>query len=117
MNYSDLLDIDTWAEVKKASPKLTIPPIEVTLEALEALSYFMQSKESLKDLEGRDYWTASLKELIDLKLVNGLTPIYLGKALRAMGMTPWREGDGYHVAWTRAQFNILDAHATLSWRK
>ena len=106
-SFSDLLDVDTWARLVKAAPKVTVVPADAARMAVKALSAWMTDHASHTDLEGKRYWEASLKELIEVDHIAGVIPNALGRALRAMGLTLWREGDGYHAAWSDEQFKIL----------
>jgi hypothetical protein len=106
-SYFDLLDVDTWAEVKKAAPKLTEIPFDAAQAAVWALGNFMREVPCHTDLNGRKYWEGSLKAILLLDALN-MEPVHLGKALRLMGLTLWREGDGYHAAWSAEQYEILE---------
>jgi hypothetical protein len=103
---SDLLDVDTWAQVRKAAPKVTAVPFDAAQAAVTALGACMRANASHTDLDGRKYWEASLKEILAGDEIN-MEPVHLGRALRSMSLTLWREGDGYHAAWSEEQFRIL----------
>jgi hypothetical protein len=51
----------------------------------------------------------SYKEILEGCKIN-MAPIHLGRALRLMGLTLWRERDGYHAAWSEEQLSILMKH-------
>jgi hypothetical protein len=108
-SYSDLLDVDTWAQVRNAAPKVTAVPGDTARVVVQSLGTHMRRSSTHEDLTGRKYWEASLGELIEDARVN-IEPKFVGQALRAMGLTLWREGDGYHVAWSEEQFKILKKH-------
>jgi hypothetical protein len=101
---SELLDLDTWAAVMKSAPKVTGVSYSHALEVVRSLNVLVIVKNGVKDVDGRVYWEATLKEVasdcaMDLKLV--------GRACREMGLTLWRKSDGYHVAWSSQQLKIL----------
>jgi hypothetical protein len=102
---SELLDLDTWAAVMKSAPKVTGVSYGHALEVVKSLNVLsVIGKSGMKDVDGRVYWEATLKEVasdcgMDLKLV--------GRACREMGLTLWRKSDGYHVAWSSQQLKIL----------
>jgi len=111
--FSDLLDVDTWASLVKAAPKVTVVPAEAAKEAVKALDQWMTDHASHTDLEDRRYWSAALQELIEASHIKGVEPKTLGTALRSMGLTLWRMGDGYHAAWSNEQFTILKKYFKL----
>jgi hypothetical protein len=105
--FYDLLDVDTWAQLRKAQPKMTVVPFDAAQAAVRALEQWIGNHSSHTDLEGKHYWSASLKELIDNRGLTGVLPSALGRVLRQMGLMLWREANGYHVAWSEEQFEIL----------
>lgn len=106
MNNSDLLDMNTRAALMMAAPKVTAIPFDAAKAGVKALSQYMQSGEKHTDLDGKKYWEASLKDLLNESSLI-MEPKTLGQILRALGLILWREGDGYHVAWSEEQFKIL----------
>jgi hypothetical protein len=113
MDYSDLLDVDTWAQVKKLAPKVTEVPYDVAVLAVEILEQYMSNETVHTDLNGKKFFEASLKKLIEMSQFE-YAPAYLGRALRSMGLTLFRKADGYHAAWSAEQFEILKKYLKIS---
>jgi hypothetical protein len=106
MNNSDLLDMDTRARLMQASPKVTAIPFDAAQAGVKALRQYMQTGESHTDLDGKKYWEALLKDILDeSSLIT--EPKMLGQIMRTLGLILWREMDGTHVAWSEEQYKIL----------
>lgn len=100
-----LLDLDTLMAVKKAAPRVTGVSFGQAQECVKALRQLSDATGLLNDGEGHTYWNATLKAVVEL---NGLDVKLVGRACREMGLTLWRKSDGYHVAWSRQQLDILN---------
>lgn len=109
MAFSELLDLDTFVAVKKAAPKVSQVPFDTAQMAVKALAEFSNTHADNRDFDGQKYWRASLKELAKIAgLEEGQVSSRLfGAAYRTMGLTSWREMDGYFAAWSQAQLKIL----------
>lgn len=106
---SDLIDLDTLVAVKKAAPKVTQVPFDRAQLVVTALERFANAEQPSKDIEGHKYWSASLKNMTAVAGLeeNIATCKQFGTAYRTMGLSMWREGDGYHVAWSEPQLKLL----------
>jgi hypothetical protein len=103
---AELLDVDTWAKLRKAAPKVTVIPFDMAQAAVKALRQYMNVTQAHTDLDGQKYWEGSLRDVLDESSLVA-TPTALGATFRSFGLTLWRETNGYHVAWSSAQFKIL----------
>lgn len=106
MINSDLLDLDTWVQVKNSAPKVTVVPFDAAQAGVKALARYAEGNRPNADLDGRKYWEASLKTLVEVGELSA-APKALGRACRSIGLTLWRMADGYHVAWSEEQLAIL----------
>ena len=111
MSYSQLLDLDTLVAVKKAAPTVTNVPFDMACFVVRAMSEFSKATKANIDQNSQLYWQARVKDLrefanLDVEIsLNGF-----GRALKAMGLESWRKMDGFHVAWSLAQLEILQKH-------
>ena len=109
MPYStDLLDLDTLIAMKISAPKVTQVPFDRAQASVQALVKFSAANEPYEDFDGQRYWKAQLKELLKVKdFPEDVMCLHLGRAYRQMGLSGWREMDGYHIAWSETQLEIL----------
>lgn len=106
MQANELIDVDTWAQLRKAAPKVTAVPFDAAQAGVRALGTWLRTRKANSDLDGRKYWEATLKDLIAVSEL-AITPAAMGRIVRTMGLVTWREFDGYHAAWSEEQFRIL----------
>jgi hypothetical protein len=104
----ELIDLETFIALKRAAPQVTEMPWEAACEVARALDKFSEANEAQADLTGKLYWQASLKELHKAGgLREAFSPQMIGRVCRLAGLTMWREGDGYHAAWSAEQLAII----------
>ena len=99
---NELLDLETLVEVKKAAPQVTV---------VRGMAKFSGEIKASVDRQGQTYWTATMKSLhafceFDFEVSLNL----VGRTLKALGLESWRKMDGFHIAWSQAQLDILQAH-------
>lgn len=107
MEKSDLIDLDTYVALVKASPRVTTLPFEKAEMVVDGLKVFSLANQEHWDPDGRQYWAASLKEIHEAGQLGETAMISVGKICRMLGLTCWRVSDGYHVAFSAAQLQIL----------
>ncbi len=109
MSYqADLLDLDTLIAMKVSAPKVTQVPFDRAQASVEALVKFSAMNVPYEDFDGQRYWKAFLKELLIVAgFPENVISMHLGRAYRQMGLTSWRELEGYRVAWSETQLMIL----------
>lgn len=106
--FSELVSLETLVELKKAAPQVTQVPWDVARMVVQGLRELSVRASAHKDVNGLVYWEATLKDVHAAGRLPEQTSMNLtGKACRSMGLTLWREGDGYHAAWSEAQLSIL----------
>ena len=111
MSFSELLDLDTLVEMKKAAPQVTTVPFDIACWVVRAMNEFSKNNKANIDQNSLLYWQARVKDLHDLgKVDDGISLTQIGRALKAMGLESWRKMDGFHVAWSQAQLDILMKH-------
>lgn len=103
----ELLDFDTFVEVRKAAPKVTVMPFDVAAVVVEGMDRYSNVEEAHKDENGHVYWMPTVKDIAGLV---SLTPAQIGRAVKQMGLESWRKMDGYHFAFSAAQLDILKCH-------
>ena len=103
-----LLDYRTLAEIQEAAPSVSSVSLEMARLALRVMTLRSEQSAPKTDVRGVRYWQASLKELHALaEMGESLKLKAIGRTVRAMGLEVWRQFDGYHVAWSEAQLEIL----------
>jgi hypothetical protein len=104
----DLIDPETWLKLRKVAPKVCQMPRDAARAVVSALAGFASSVEPHEDLDGQSYWQAALREIHEAgAMPKDMSMAHVGAACRLMGLVSWREGDGYHVAWSERQLEIL----------
>jgi hypothetical protein len=107
-SYYDLVRPETLVEIKKKSPNVTQVPVDAARMVVSGMQQISSSNPSHEDTNGMQYWTASLKEVwLAARFPEDSNVNTVGRACRSMGLVSWREGNGYHVAWSKDQLSIL----------
>ena len=107
MERSDLIDLDTYVALVKASPKATVVPFSAAKMVVLGLDQYAFYNAGHVDADGKVYWIASLKQIADAGKLGQDSMNQVGKTCRLLGLTCWRMTDGYHVAYSDAQLTIL----------
>lgn len=111
MTYSDLMDLDTLVAVKKAAPQVTTVPFDVACWVVRGMADFSRTNKASIDQHGQMYWQSTVKALHEAShFGEDVSLNQVGRALKAMGIDSWRKMDGFHVAWSSAQLDILKRH-------
>lgn len=110
MSYSQLLDLDTLVAVKKAAPTVTNVPFDVACHVVRAMAEYTKTTSPHIDQNSQIYWQASVKEVTALVAKGAYTFPQVGRALKSMGIESWRKMDGFYVAWSLTQLEILQKH-------
>ena len=108
---NELLDLETLVKVRKAAPQVTKVPFDLACWAVRGMLKFSQENQATVDPQGQTYWTTTVKSLhgycqFDFEVILGT----LGRTLKALGLESWRKTDGFHIAWSQAQLEILQGH-------
>lgn len=109
----DLLDFDTLAAVKRAAANVTAVPFGAAKQVVEALKNLGNDYRLSVDDENRRYWVASVKDISGLIKDDRITNADIGRALKSLGLETWRKTDGFHVAWSADQLDILKRYFDL----
>lgn len=111
MPYANLLDLDTFVQVKKAAPAVTTVPFDIACFVVRAMDEFARNTRASIDQGGHLYWQTRVKAIHEAgKLGDEISLGQMGRALKAMGLESWRKMDGFHVAWSLEQLDILKRH-------
>lgn len=103
-----LIDIDTLYQLKKAAPEVTVVPFDLACWVVRSLDVLSKTLPAHVDQHGVTYWKTTIKDVTEkVTQVSGITPSQVGRSLRRFGLEEWREMDGYHVAWSQTQLEIL----------
>lgn len=103
-----LLDYRTLAEIQDAAPRVSSVSFDTAYLVVQTMAARAKQSAPKTDVRGVRYWQASLKELQALAgLGESLGLKSIGRTARAMGLEVWRTYDGYHVAWSEGQLEIL----------
>lgn len=78
---TDILDLDTQYQVKKAAPVVTNVTRDGAEKVVSALNAWTDSHDAQKDVIGKLFWQASLMELIERGALNiEPQPLEIGRA-------------------------------------
>jgi hypothetical protein len=106
--FSELVDLETQVLLKKAAPQVMQVPWDTAQMVVRGLQFLSLKQHAHKDAHERVYWEETLKNVSRAgKLPEETSMMLVGKICRSMGLTLWREADGYHAAWSEAQLTIL----------
>lgn len=107
---SELFDARTQMALREAAPQVTSVPWDLARKVVKGLEAHGDKTAAHKDPNGKIYWEASLKEIRDAGEIGddlAVSNISIGRACKVMGLTGWRESNGFHVAWSKDQLDIL----------
>lgn len=103
-----ILEVSVLAQLQDEAPKVMVPSYEGHKCVVKALAMWSSAQPlSGTDENGRSYWIAALHDLLPLAGLDSLTAIQVGKVSRSFCLVMKREGDGYRVAWSQKQLDIL----------
>lgn len=75
------------------------------------MALFAKDHDPNIDENGHVYWETRVKALYEIGTFGDEVSInHVGRALKAMGLESWRKMDGYHVAFSIVQLEILSKH-------
>lgn len=104
----ELLDLDTFVQVKKAAPYVTVVPFDMACWIVRGMDCFSRENRASVDQFGQLYWQTTVKTLAEhCKFDAEITLGLVGRTLKAMGLVSWRKMDGFHIAWSLSQMDIL----------
>lgn len=106
---NELIPLSVQASLRDAQPSVTIPSYETAKTVLRAMNMFAAGNQPMKDEDGKTYWYTSIKELLALGGNETITHKAIGQACIVFQLARKRENTGWHVAWSQAQLNILNA--------
>ena len=106
----EFLPLSVQAKLHDARPAVTIPSYETAQAVLKAMNMFSAGNKSTKDESGKTYWYASLKDLMALIGSETISHKMIGQACSVFQLGRKRENDGWHVAWSQAQLDILNQY-------
>jgi hypothetical protein len=108
---NELMDLDTLFQVRKAAPQLTVVPFDLACWVVRAMEQIGRARAARLDRNRQRYWESTVKEITaGITQAEGVTFSDVGRALRDLGLTTWRQADGSHVAWSQNQLDILKKH-------
>lgn len=111
----ELLDLEVLVEMKKAAPRVMVVPFDIASLVVRAMVDYAKDEKGNIDQDGKLYWQLRVKELHETGKLGDLVSLnQLGRTLKALGLESWRKMDGFHVAWSHEQLNILKVHFKVS---
>lgn len=106
----EFLPLSVQAKLHDAQPAVTIPSYETAVAVVKAMNMFSAGNKSTKDEDGKVYWYASIKDLLALIGNDTISHKAIGQACSMFQLARKRENDGWHVAWSQAQLDILNQY-------
>lgn len=105
---TELVDLKTLMALREAAPQVMLVPWDTARLVIKGLIELSAQGAQHEDPTGKKYWQATLKQVHAAGKVSAEASMgSVGKVCRNSGLTLWREGDGYHVAWSKEQLEIL----------
>lgn len=105
---NELIPLTLQAKLREAQPTVTVPSYETARQVLKAMNMYSAGNQAAKDENGKTYWYASIKDLlalVDSQVINNKS---IGLACNAFQLARKRENNGWHVAWSQSQLDILN---------
>lgn len=106
----EFLPLSVQARLQEVRPAVTIPSYETAQAVLRAMNMFSAGNKATKDEGGKVYWYASIKQLVALIGNETISHKMIGQACSVFQLGRRRENDGWHVAWSQAQLDILNQY-------
>lgn len=111
MDGQDLIDLDTYVQLRRAAPQVTPVPRDVARLVVYALGEFSLAHKAHEDLNGQIYWQASLQALSEIGRLNEcVASKTIGQTCTLMGLPKTHKNDGNYVAWSKSQLEILQKY-------
>lgn len=102
-----ILEVSVLAQLQDEAPKVMVPSYEGHKAVVKALVMWSSAQPvSGTDEQGKTYWIAALHELAPLTGMD-IPAQHMGRACRSFCLVMKREDDGYRVAWSKQQLEIL----------
>jgi hypothetical protein len=106
----EILSLEAVMALRESAPIVTVPSYEAARAMVKALAMYSAGNASQKDMKGITYWRCALAELLALIDMPAFTPHLAGGVCRSFQLTMKRENDGFYVAWSQTQLDILSKH-------
>lgn len=104
--HSELIESETFYEVRKAAPQVSVLSVRAALQVVDALSRLSEPENERTGYDFEPYYEVPHKALLAY-LPAHTTSAQLGAVLRGLGLGSLRRGAGYVVFWNQAQLEIL----------
>lgn len=104
----DILSLEVMSKLKDSAPSVTVPSYEAARAVLKALNMYAAGNKPRKDVRGVVYWHCGLDDLLGLIDVGDLTNKAVGTICRTFQLVMKRENDGFKVAFSQSQLDILN---------
>ena len=110
MKIENILSLEIIAALRETAPVVTVPSYEFARITLKALNMYAAGNKPEKDAKGIVCWSTGFSGILSLMTEFSPSEKQLGTMLRAFQMTMKRENNGYHVAFSQKQLDILNAN-------
>lgn len=101
MSANSVVSLEVMAKLRAARPVVTVPSHEAVGMVVKAIKMLSATIAPERDVNGVKYWRVAL-------VANPvMTPKLAGTCCRACQLPMKRENDGFKVAWSQAQLDIL----------
>jgi hypothetical protein len=104
---NEILKIETVMALRENAPEVTVPSYDAARAMVKALAMYAAGNASQKDMKGITYWRCALASLMALIDLSALSSKMAGDVCRSFQLVMKREHDGYYVAWSQGQLDIL----------
>ena len=107
MSSATVIPFETMAKLRAARPTVTIPSYEAVCLVVTAVKMLSAASPAEKDINGMAFWRVALADVTALINNPVMTPKMAGSVCRVLQLPMKRENDGYKVAWSQPQLDIL----------
>jgi hypothetical protein len=107
MSTNTVIPLEVMAKLRAARPVVTVPSYEAVQMVVKALKMLSAGSSPERDVNGVQYWRVALADVVSLVNHPVMTAKLVGSCCRACQLPMKRENDGFKVAWSQAQLDIL----------
>jgi hypothetical protein len=107
MSTNTVVSLETMAKLRAARPVVTVPSYEAVQMVVKAIKMLSAGSSPERDVNGVQYWRVALADVVAVVNNPVMSAKLAGTCCRVCQLPMKRENDGFKVAWSQAQLDIL----------
>ena len=107
MSTNTVISFEVMAKLRSARPVVTVPSYEAVQMIVKAVKMLSAGSKPERDVNGVSFWRVSLSDVVAVVNNPVMTAKLAGSCCRVCQLPMKRENDGYKVAWSQEQLDIL----------